>query len=61
MAKCGFLSDELLRVGECQIAPAAFCAALLGSPDQFRYGPEERDVAWCGSMREVPGTAVRPG
>ena len=45
MAKCGFLSDEPIRVGNCDVAPTAFCAALLGSPEQFFYGYGERDVA----------------
>jgi saccharopine dehydrogenase-like NADP-dependent oxidoreductase len=45
MAKCGFLSDEPIRVGNCHVAPTAFCAALLGSQEQFFYGEGERDVA----------------
>jgi len=45
MAKCGFLSDEPIRVGNCDVAPTAFCAALLGSQEQFFYGKGERDVA----------------
>jgi len=45
MAKCGFLSDNPVRVGNCEVAPAAFCAALLGSQKQFFYGEGERDIA----------------
>ncbi len=45
MAKCGFLSDDPIRVGGCEVAPTAFCAALLGSQEQFFYGKGERDVA----------------
>jgi saccharopine dehydrogenase-like NADP-dependent oxidoreductase len=45
MAKCGFLSDDPIRVGGCEVAPTAFCAALLGSQEQFFYGEGERDVA----------------
>ncbi len=45
MARCGFLSDEPIRVGNAEVAPTAFCAALLGSQDQFFYGNGERDVA----------------
>lgn len=45
MAKSGFLSDEPIRVGNCEVAPTAFCAALFGSQEQFFYGDGERDVA----------------
>ena len=45
MARCGFLSDDPIRVGNCEVAPTAFCAALLGSQEQFFYGKGERDVA----------------
>ena len=45
MAKCGFLSDQPIRVGTGEVAPTAFCAALLGSQEQFFYGEGERDVA----------------
>ena len=45
MAKCGFLSDEPIRVGGCDVAPSAFCATLLGSQKQFFYSEGERDVA----------------
>jgi saccharopine dehydrogenase-like NADP-dependent oxidoreductase len=57
MAKCGFLSDELLRVGESEVSPAAFCAALLGSREQFRYGPTERDIA----LVRIDARGVRDG
>ncbi len=45
MAKSGFLSPVPLKAQFGEIAPDAFCAALLGSQDQFRYGDDERDVA----------------
>ncbi|NLJ44996.1 MAG: saccharopine dehydrogenase [Treponema sp.] len=45
MAKCGFLSDEPIPVGDVKVAPTAFCAALLGRQEQFSYGPGERDLA----------------
>jgi saccharopine dehydrogenase-like NADP-dependent oxidoreductase len=45
MAKSGFLSSVPLKTQFEEIAPDAFCAALLGSQDQFRYGDDERDVA----------------
>ena len=45
MAKCGFLSDEPVAVGEAKVAPTAFCAALLGRQERFSYGPGERDLA----------------
>ena len=44
MAKCGFLSDK--PIGSLGgVRPAAFCAALLGEQEQFRYGHDERDLA----------------
>ncbi|TFG82142.1 MAG: saccharopine dehydrogenase [Spirochaetales bacterium] len=45
MAKSGFLSDEPILVGDARIAPSAFCAALLGSQEQFFYSAGERDLA----------------
>lgn len=45
MAKCGFLSDDPIPVGDVQVAPTAFCASLLGRQTQFAYGPAERDLA----------------
>lgn len=45
MARCGFLSDDPIRVGGVEVAPTAFCASLLGSQEQFFYGKGERDVA----------------
>lgn len=45
MAKSGFLSDAPIRVGNCEVTPTAFCAALFGSQEQFFYGDGERDVA----------------
>ncbi|PKL09853.1 MAG: saccharopine dehydrogenase [Spirochaetae bacterium HGW-Spirochaetae-7] len=45
MAKSGFLSDEPIIAGDAKVAPSVFCAALLGSQDQFFYGDGERDLA----------------
>ncbi len=45
LAKCGFLSDDPIPVGDLQVAPTAFCAALLGSQEQFHYRDGERDIA----------------
>ncbi|HOO63313.1 MAG TPA: saccharopine dehydrogenase NADP-binding domain-containing protein [Synergistaceae bacterium] len=45
MAKCGFLKDSPLSIGDTSIAPTAFCAALLGSQKQFFYEKNEKDVA----------------
>lgn len=46
MAKCGFLGDRPVRVGEHKVKPAEFCAALLGGQEQFYYRDGERDVAF---------------
>ncbi len=45
MAKCGFLQDSPLSIGNASIAPTAFCAALLGSQKQFFYEKNEKDLA----------------
>ena len=45
MAKSGFLSGAPIRVGEAEVVPEDFCAALLGGQEQFFYGAGERDVA----------------
>lgn len=45
MVKCGFNRAEPVKVNGVDVIPAAFCAALLGSQQQFHYGPGERDVA----------------
>jgi saccharopine dehydrogenase-like NADP-dependent oxidoreductase len=45
MAKSGFLSSKPIRVGDADVAPEAFCAALLGGQEQFYYAENERDVA----------------
>jgi len=45
MIKSGFNRLEPVRVNGVDVIPAAFCAALLGSQQQFHYGVEERDVA----------------
>ena len=45
MVKCGFNRIEPVKVNGVDVIPAAFCAALLGSQQQFHYGVDERDVA----------------
>lgn len=45
MAKCGFISPIPIKAGNVEIAPDAFCAALLGGQKQFYYENDERDVA----------------
>ncbi|MFH1572968.1 MAG: saccharopine dehydrogenase C-terminal domain-containing protein [Acidobacteriota bacterium] len=45
MVKCGFVRTRPVDVNGVEVIPAEFCAALLGSQEQFRYGPGERDVA----------------
>jgi len=45
MAKSGFLGEEPVRCGDVSVSPAAFCASLLGSQEQFFYADDERDVA----------------
>ena len=45
MAKCGFMSSTPVKVGDFEILPEEFCAALLGQQKQFRYECDERDVA----------------
>jgi lysine 6-dehydrogenase len=45
MARCGFLSDQPIQVGEHMVKPEEFCASLLGSQEQFYYQDGERDVA----------------
>ncbi len=44
MARCGFLSSEAIWVGEQQVKPDEFCAALLGGQQQFYYQKEEKDI-----------------
>lgn len=45
MARCGFLSSESIQVGDQQVKPDEFCAALLGNQQQFYYQNDESDVA----------------
>jgi len=45
MARCGFLSDQPIQVGEQFVKPEEFCASLLGNQEQFYYQKDERDVA----------------
>ena len=45
MVKSGFNRSEPVNVNGVDVIPAAFCAALLGSQQQFFYGADERDVA----------------
>ena len=45
MARCGFLSDQPIQVGEQLVKPEEFCASLLGNQEQFYYQKDESDVA----------------
>lgn len=45
MAQSGFLGEEPVQCGDTSISPAAFCASLLSSQEQFFYKEDERDVA----------------
>ncbi len=45
MARCGFLSDQPIKVGNHMVKPEEFCASLLGNQKQFHYQDGERDVA----------------
>ena len=46
MVKSGFVRREPVDVRGVKVAPAEFCAALLGAQEQFQFGPGERDVAF---------------
>ncbi len=45
MAKCGFLGEKPVKVGDCNVTPLEFVASLLGGQEQFHYARDERDVA----------------
>jgi lysine 6-dehydrogenase len=45
MVRSGFVRPEPVVVDGVEVVPAAFCAALLGSQEQFHYGQAERDIA----------------
>ena len=45
MARCGFLGDQPIKVGEQMVKPEEFCASLLGNQQQFHYQAGERDIA----------------
>ncbi|MFW2367209.1 MAG: saccharopine dehydrogenase C-terminal domain-containing protein [Desulforhopalus sp.] len=45
MARCGFLSDQPIQVGDQSVRPEEFCASLLGNQEQFYYQKDESDVA----------------
>jgi saccharopine dehydrogenase-like NADP-dependent oxidoreductase len=45
MVQSGFNRSEPVNVDGVDVIPAAFCAALLGSQEQFHYGEGEKDVA----------------
>jgi len=44
MAKCGFLNETPIKVGETPISPAQFTAFLLEAQSQFHYADNEQDV-----------------
>lgn len=45
MAKCGFLNDNALKIGNTMVSPAEFTASLLGSQKQFHFADNEQDIA----------------
>jgi saccharopine dehydrogenase-like NADP-dependent oxidoreductase len=45
MVNSGFLDEDVLRVGDAEVSPIDFTAALLSGQQQFRYGPDEADAA----------------
>lgn len=45
LVKSGFVGVNPIDVNGAKIVPAEFCAALLGSQEQFHYGLDEKDVA----------------
>ena len=45
LVKSGFVGTKPIDVNGLRVVPAEFCAALLGSQQQFHYGTDERDVA----------------
>jgi saccharopine dehydrogenase-like NADP-dependent oxidoreductase len=45
MAKCGFLNESPLKIGNTMVSPVEFTASLLGSQEQFHYSNEEQDIA----------------
>ncbi|WP_136806471.1 saccharopine dehydrogenase family protein [Desulfosediminicola flagellatus] len=57
MAKCGFLSDQPIQVGEQQVKPDEFCASLLGNQEQFHYQNDESDIA----LLRVDGRGIIDG
>ena len=57
MVKSGFVRTEPVNVNGVDVVPAAFCAALLGSQEQFHYGPSECDVA----LIRADGRGIRDG
>ena len=44
MAKCGFLGQEQIRIGDTRVSPAEFTATLLGGQSQFQYADSEQDI-----------------
>jgi lysine 6-dehydrogenase len=45
MAKCGFLDESPIRIGDASVAPIQFTASLLDSQPQFHYSGDEQDIA----------------
>jgi saccharopine dehydrogenase-like NADP-dependent oxidoreductase len=45
MVNSGFLGEDAIRVGDAEIPPIDFTAALLSGQQQFWYGPDEQDAA----------------
>jgi saccharopine dehydrogenase-like NADP-dependent oxidoreductase len=45
LVNSGFVDQDTVRVGDTEVSPLDFTAALLSAQDQFWFGPEEADVA----------------
>jgi len=54
MARCGFLEDRPVRVGDVEVVPQEFCGAVMAGRPEFAYGEGERDLALVRA--EVRGT-----
>ncbi|MFC1724747.1 saccharopine dehydrogenase family protein [candidate division KSB1 bacterium] len=44
MAKCGFLDEEPVQVGNLTVSPVQFTASLLASQKQFQLADNEQDI-----------------
>ncbi len=59
MAKCGFLEQTPLAVGDAPVVPLEFVAALLASQPRFQYADDEADLTFV--RVDVRGTRAGKG